>query len=200
MTYVHQCGKAAFLFCLLVLPESPLFLLLTLSKFDAGIVSSFFHSLSTASFASGIFIACGIRINFVHQIVMCHRSKPFTCNVILVVFGLRRFCSLSRRFKRFHNTIIHCFELLFIANLWICIRFRDTWLSLTRHRGSHRSSSSLLAFLRIPESSLSSGSTNQVDSSPSLRIVELWFFFCPFLIVSILSSFAKLLATHDPVW
>ena len=32
------------------------------SKLHAGIVSSFFHSLSTAAFASGIFIDCGIGI------------------------------------------------------------------------------------------------------------------------------------------
>ena len=36
------------------------FLLLTFSNFHVGIVSSYFHSLSTAAFASGIFITCGI--------------------------------------------------------------------------------------------------------------------------------------------
>ena len=49
------------------------------------------------------------RNKFVHQIVMCHRSKSFTCNVILMVFGLRRFCSLSRRFMSVHFSIIHGF-------------------------------------------------------------------------------------------
>ena len=33
------------------------------------------------------------RNKLVHQMVMCHRSKLCTCNVILMVFGLQRFCS-----------------------------------------------------------------------------------------------------------
>ena len=47
------------------------FLILTFSKFHAGIVSSFFYSLSTAAVASGIFIACGIGMNLFTKF-LCH--------------------------------------------------------------------------------------------------------------------------------
>ena len=40
------------------------FLLLTFSNCHAGVLTSVFHSLSTAAFASRIFIACGMGINF----------------------------------------------------------------------------------------------------------------------------------------
>ena len=49
MTDVHQCSKVDLFFRLFVLPEKPP-LLLTFSICHAGIVSSFFHALSTASF------------------------------------------------------------------------------------------------------------------------------------------------------
>ena len=98
------------------------------------------------------------RNKLVNQIVVGHRSISLACNVILMVFRLQRFCSLSRRFMRFHNTITHCVEHLFIANLRLCARFHDAWMSFTRHRGSHRSSILLLAFSRISEYSLSCGS------------------------------------------
>ena len=45
------------------------FLLLTFVRFHAEIFSNFSHSLSTAAFAWGIFIAWGIRIN------LCTKSK-----------------------------------------------------------------------------------------------------------------------------
>ena len=70
--------------------------------------------------------------------ITCVPSKPFTCNVILMVFRLRRFFSLSRRFMRFHYTIINCFKpfLLSIFGFAFAIAML---LSFTRHRGSHRS-------------------------------------------------------------
>ena len=55
------------------------FLLLTLFNGQAGIVSSFFHSLSTAAFASGIFIAWGIGIN-------CHPMISCAWNVVFMIF------------------------------------------------------------------------------------------------------------------
>ena len=68
------------------------------SKFHAGIVLRFFHSLPTAAFASGILIACGI----VKQIV-CRE---------------RRFHSLLGGFMRFHysrKSFLESFGMQFLA-------------------------------------------------------------------------------------
>ena len=54
----HQCSKVDFPFSFCA-SRTTFCLLLTLSSCYAGIVSSFFHSLSGAAFASGIFMACG---------------------------------------------------------------------------------------------------------------------------------------------
>ena len=74
---------------------------------------------------------------------MCHRSKSFSSNAIFMCFGLQRFCSLPRRFVRFHKTTIHCFELFSIANLRLCIRFHDARMlfvhPLTEYGWYHRS-------------------------------------------------------------
>ena len=61
--------------CLFALPEQ--FLIS-----HAGIVSSFFPSLSTAAFCVRNVHRLWHRNKLVHQIKMCHRSKPFTWNVI----------------------------------------------------------------------------------------------------------------------
>ena len=83
------------LFCLFVLPELPPFLLLTFPKFHAWIVSSFFHSLSTAAFNIRNFHRLWHRDELVYQVVMRHRCKSFACNVILMIFlVLRRLHSL----------------------------------------------------------------------------------------------------------
>ena len=71
------------------------FLLLTFSCCHAGIVSSFFHYLSTASFASGIFHRLCHGNKIVNQIVMGHRGNFFCLQCGLRVFsGERRFHSL----------------------------------------------------------------------------------------------------------
>ena len=44
---------------------------------------------------SGMFIAWSIGTNFVYQVVVRHRSKSFVCNVVFMIFTLRRFHSLS---------------------------------------------------------------------------------------------------------
>ena len=53
------------------------FLLLTFFTSHAGIVSSFFHSLSTVAFASGIFIACGIGIKLCTKLQCNAEFCPF---------------------------------------------------------------------------------------------------------------------------
>ena len=54
-----------------------LFLLLTFVKFHAENFSNFSHSLSTAAFAAGIFIAWGIGINLWTKLQCCNEFSPF---------------------------------------------------------------------------------------------------------------------------
>ena len=42
--------------------------------------------LSTAAVAHGIFIALGIGINFLHEIVLVQLIDSFPCNVVFVIF------------------------------------------------------------------------------------------------------------------
>ena len=73
MTYVHQCSKMNFFFVFLC-----------------------FHLLSAVDFFT-FFIHCGLCIRYfhrlwhrdelVHQILMRHRSKTLTCNVIFMILG-----------------------------------------------------------------------------------------------------------------
>ena len=53
------------------------FLLLTFVKFHAEMFSNFSHSLSTAAFAAGIFIAWGTRINLCTKLQCCSELSPF---------------------------------------------------------------------------------------------------------------------------
>ena len=69
MIYVHLCSKVDFLF--FCPSRTTSFFLLTFSNCHAGIISSFFHSLSTAACASGILIACGIVMNLWCVIELC---------------------------------------------------------------------------------------------------------------------------------
>ena len=62
-----------------------------------------FPFLVHSSFCTRNLLHLGHRDEIVHQITMRQRSKSFTCNVIFMVFGLRRFRSLSRGFLRFHK-------------------------------------------------------------------------------------------------
>ena len=74
------------------------FLLLTISKSHAGIVSSFFHSLVHCSFCIRNLHRLWHRNKLAHHVVMCQRSKSFTSSAIFMNLGLQRFCSLSRGF------------------------------------------------------------------------------------------------------
>ena len=180
-----------FCFGLFVLPA---FLLLTFSKFHAGIVSSFFPFLVHGSLCIWNLSRLWHWNNLTHQIKMCHGSKSFSSNAIFMCFGLQRFCSLPRRFVGFHFSAIHCFELSFVATLRLCIRFHNARMRFvhppTGHGCGHRSfqfsprvfwNFFVLFVIWIDE----------VNSSQSSSIVELWFFFCPFLFFSILSGFTN---------
>ena len=105
-------------------------------------------------------------------------------------FGLRRFRSLSRGFMRFHKTTIHCFGVLLGRNFRLCNHFRDARLSFARHGWRHRC---FKLCPRILENFfvLFVIWIDRINSSPSSSIVDLWFFFCPFLLLSILSGFTN---------
>ena len=77
------------------------FLLLTFSSCHAGIVSSFFHSLSIAAFCTPNFHCMRHRNKLVNPIVMGHR--------IFVFCGWRRFHSLPCGFMRFHSSTRNSF-------------------------------------------------------------------------------------------
>ena len=140
VTYVHQCSKVDFL------------LLLTFVKSRAGIVSSFFLSLSTAAF---IFHCLWHRDELVHQIVMRHRSKSFTCNVIFMVFGTAKI-PLVVSWNQIQPYIVLEFFLDAIAGFATTFVMLDCLLH--GMVGAIGLSSFLLAFLRISLYSSSSGS------------------------------------------
>ena len=52
---------------------------------------------------------------------MRHQSGPFICNLIFMIFGLRRFRSLSRGLMRFHNTTTHRFGILLTLSWCSCL-------------------------------------------------------------------------------
>ena len=84
------------------------FLLLIFSNCHAGNVSSFFHSLSTAAFASGIFIAWCIGMNLCTKWWCNFEFSPFPamCSswILFVTDSI-----LSHGFKCFSNTTGSCF-------------------------------------------------------------------------------------------
>ena len=57
------------------------------------------------------------RNKLVLQIVKCHRSESFACDVVIMIFRLKRFHSLPCGFMRFHNTLIKRFVSLVGCNL-----------------------------------------------------------------------------------
>ena len=113
-----------------------LLLALDFSSCYAGDVSSFFHSLSTAAFASGIFIA-----SLVCQIVMCHRVVSFARDEVFVLCRYRRFHSLSCGFMRLHRTTINRFWESLESNFLLCNHFRDASVNhpVGRHSWCHGS-------------------------------------------------------------
>ena len=77
------------------------FLHLTLVKFHAEIFSNFSHSLSTAAFAAGIFIAWGIRMNLWTKLLCCNEFSPFPCKMVFVIMWCRVSHTYSSGFIRF---------------------------------------------------------------------------------------------------
>ena len=170
------------------------FLLLTLSKSHAGIVSSFLHSLSTAAFASEIFIACDIgkicvaNCNDSSNCVLCLRydfhefsvemipnafpwtHEPPRCVNALFFFGILLNSSLFASVSKPGGVLLCSFFLQSIA-------------------ASIGTSNFLLAFF--------DGffifiifCIDEIHASQSSSIIELRFLVCPFLLFFLQSGFS----------
>ena len=144
------------------------------------------------------------RNKLVKQIVMGHRSKTFACNVVFMMFGLRRFHSLSCGLMRFHHTTIRRVWSVLGCNLRLCKHFRDAiWKSFTRHGRCHRffqiSSrifQSLFVFfiIRIDEGKF-------LSFSEHYRVLVSLLPILAFLFTERLLQFGSILqATHSQVW
>ena len=117
--------------------------------------------------------------------------NPLPAVWILWFFRLKRFHSFPCGFRRFHFSTIHCFEILPRCNFRLRNHFRDAILrSFTRHGCCHR----YVQFsLRVLEDFCVFFIIwiDEATSPQSSSIVEIWFFFCPFLFFSILSGFTN---------
>ena len=127
-----------------------------------------------------------------HQTVRVIEEDPSLAIWSSGFFGLRRFHPLPCGFMRFHHTTMNRFWSLLGGNLRLCKHLRDAirW-SFTRHGWCHKSfqfSSRIFDgffvffVIRI----------DIVNRSQSPSIVELGFFFCPFLFFFFLSGFTNL--------
>ena len=146
------------------------FLLLPVSKSRAWIVSSFFQFFIHCCLCIRYFNRLWHRDELVHRIVMRHRSKSFACNVVVIIFRLRRFHLLPCGFMTFHYTTTNRF--LESSRRQSPIVQTLSWC----HRVSF-----VILVVRI----------DKVNSSHSSSFVELWFFFCSFLFFSSPSSFTN---------
>ena len=63
----------------------------------------FSHSLSTAAFASGLFMN-----KFVHKIIMAQSIDSSSCNVAFMIFLLSFSYVLSRKFVGFNDACVFC--------------------------------------------------------------------------------------------
>ena len=99
------------------------FLFPTFGSCHVGMFSSFFL-LSTADFASGIFVTFKHGNFFVHKIAVTQWSHAFSCDVVFMVLVIRHFHAYPHWFVGFNNTSTAAFEYdIFIAwgigiNLW----------------------------------------------------------------------------------
>ena len=174
-------AKSGLSFLSLCASRMTFFLYRTFSSFQAGIVSSVFHCLSTAAFASGSFIALWHRNKLVNQILMVHRSVSSACNMIFMMLGLRQFRSWPRGFMKFYYTTIsrlrnlcRCNQLTLSSPEAVAVH------SFTGHGGCHRCFQfsprihhciPTFFFIWI----------NEINSSQLSSIFQFWHFNCPFL-------------------
>ena len=131
------------------------------SKFHSGIFSSFFRSLSTTAFWIRNLQHWWPRNKLLHQIVMCHRSKSFSCNAIFMFFRSEKILLVVSVIQEIpQNTQKNCFFELFLAAISGFATTLEMLLGCLLHGmgGATGLSSFLLTFLRISRYSSSSGS------------------------------------------
>ena len=137
----------------------------TSSKSHAGLVSSFFHSLSTAAFASGFFIACGIGINLCTKLYCVIEVNPSPAMWTSWFLD----CEDSTRclVDSWDSTTQSCVVLNSFSLPILGFAFALTMLGCLLHgiAGAIGVSNFLLVFLRISEYSLSSGSMKYIPLS-----------------------------------
>ena len=102
--------------CFSVLPENPLSCSwpCSASKLELSRACPIFRN---AAFASGIFPRFLQENEFVHRIVMVHRSLSFRCDVVFVTSSKSSFRSLSCGFMRLHHTSV-----LYLDNFAGCFK------------------------------------------------------------------------------
>ena len=154
-------------------------------------VSSFVHSSSTAAFASGIFIACGIGMNLCTKFLCVIEVNP--CPAMRSSWILDCKDSAGCLVDSWDSTFQPYIVLNSFSLPLFCI-FPDTWMLLVHlfawHGWWHRSfqfsscvfeNSWVFSVIWI----------NEVNSSQFPSIVELPFLFCPFLVFSMPSGFTN---------
>ena len=115
---------------------------------------------------------------------MCHRSESFPNNALFMCFELQRFCSLSRRFMRFHrqpNIVLNSFSWPFFCSAYVLTMLECCLSRLQGMAGAIGLSNFLLAFFFFFQF--------EYWYRLNLSVVKLRFLFCPFLLFSILSGF-----------
>ena len=180
--------------CFSVLLLWPLFFALDFSHIPCWNSLKFFHSLSTAAFASGIFIACGIGVILCTKIVMHYRILSFSRDVFFMNPFRDWLHSLSWGFMGFSNTTESglCFICLGFFCFWkngfpcACLRKRSfLWYCscLWRLQLSPCILFDVCIFFvtRI----------NRINSCQFSCEFEFWFLDCPFLFFSSLSGFSN---------
>ena len=180
MTYIHQCNEDAswmtcgLCFCPLCLLDDLLFALdfywaATLKLFR----SSLFHSLSIATFASGVCATC----------VMTAGVGSFACNVVFVKFSLEMVLLVILWIYEIplYNRILFCGTLLDALSLFPIFPQIGRMLCplLTKHGGVHGPfqlspgiMDGLFVFFVLR--------TDQVDVSRWASVIEFWLRFRPF--------------------
>ena len=108
MTDVHQCCKVDFLF-VSVCFQNNLLLAFDFLQLPGWIRLKFLPLLLQCCFRTRNFHRLRHRKKLVNQIEMGHRVVSFACDVVFIIFRLRRFQTLSLGLMRLHDTCMLCF-------------------------------------------------------------------------------------------
>ena len=154
------------------------FLLLTFVKFHAEIFSNCSHSLSTAAFAAGIFMAwsigkiCVTNCNVAVNCPLSLQDGPHDNSVEILPYAFLWIHWLPRYTQIYTWSHSSC-----CGSLQACFSCKSCKASLD-HWCFQFSSCILNDFL-----DLHGLKVNEIDLSKSSCIIELWFFNCPFILL-----------------